>query len=58
MIVSGLEVVIVVGVTLMEIEVVAVTVEQFGDTHYYYSATHIVSRQIPVKNNFHMSALC
>jgi hypothetical protein len=55
--VSGLEVVIVVGVTLMGIEMVAVTVEQFGDNHHYYSAAHIVSRQIPVKNNFHMSAL-
>jgi hypothetical protein len=52
--VTGSEVVIVVGVTLMGIEMVAVTVGQFDDSHYCCLATHIVSRQIPVKNNFHI----
>lgn len=54
MTVTGFEVVIVVGVTLMGIEMVAATVEQFDDSHYCYSAAHIVSRQIPAKNNFHI----
>ena len=54
MTVTGFEVVIVVGVTLMEIEMVAVTAWQFDDSHYWYSATHTVSRQIPVKNNSHI----